>query len=146
MTTNMTMTTETARIMTRKEKTQQKRFDTKIAPLLQEVADLCAKFDMSLLASVQLYIDDESNARIEAFVTHPQNMALPMTLSTSLMRGTTQVSVSENTLRLVIPKGEMPEELKAFTDNRYDPLQTLSDELAETNVMPFIIPKNNQIH
>ena len=106
--------------MTRKERTQQNRFDKKIAPLLQELAELCEKFEMSMLASVQLYVNDDDGARVNTSATHPQGMSLPMTLSTSLMNGTTQVRISEeNTLQLIIPKGEMPDELKQFADNPY---------------------------
>ena len=49
--------------MTRKEKTQQNRFDKKIAPLLKELADLCDKFEMPMLAAVQLFENDEEIGR-----------------------------------------------------------------------------------
>ena len=104
--------------MTRKEKTQQNRFDKKIAPLLKELADLCEKFEMPMLAAVQLFENEEDGARVNTSATHPQAMSLPMTLSTSLMNGTTQVRISEdNTLQLTIPKKDMPEELKSFAES-----------------------------
>lgn len=112
--------------MTRKEKTQQNRFDKKIAPLLKELADLCDKFEMPMLAAVQLFENDEDGARVNTSATHPQAMSLPMTLSTSLMNGTTQVRISEdNQLQLIIPKKDMPEELRPFAQSEEDDLEPL---------------------
>lgn len=121
--------------MTRKEKTQQNRFDTKIAPLLKELTKLCDKFGMPMLTAVQLFENDETGARVNTQATHPQEMSLPMTLSTSLMNGSTKVRIdASNMLQLVMPKNEIPEMLKKyavegdvsmselFTDEELEPL------------------------
>lgn len=114
--------------MTRKEKTQQNRFDKKIAPILKELTALCKKFDMPMLTAIQLFENEEEGARVSTTATHPQGMSLPMTLSTSLMNGTTQVRIAEgNMLQLIMPKGEMPEELKPYARERGVPFE--EDEL-----------------
>lgn len=101
--------------MNRKEKTQQNRFDKKIAPLLEELSALCEKFGMPMVTSVQVFENEENGARVSTLVAHPQDMSLPMSLSTSLMNGTTRVRIGENnTIQLIVPKKEMPENLKSY--------------------------------
>ena len=117
--------------MNRKEKTQQNRYDTKIAPLLKELTKLCDKFGMPMLTAVQLFENEENGARVNTQATHPEEMSLPMTLSTSLMNGSTQVRVAEgNMLQLIMPKGEMPEPLKEYARDSYSSeLPYVEDEL-----------------
>lgn len=121
--------------MTRKEKTQQNRFDTKIAPLLKELGKLCKKYDMPMLMAVQLF-EDEEGARVSTTTSHPDSMSLPMTLSSSLMNGTTQVRIAENNmLQFIIPKGEMPEELRPYARATREPVP---HEYAKDELEPLV--------
>jgi hypothetical protein len=121
--------------MTRKEKTQQNRFDTKIAPIIKELTKLCKKFNMPMLTSVQLFENEENGARVITQVTNTEEMSLPMTLSTSLMNGTTQVRITDNVLQLAMPKGSMPDGLKQF-DNAYEGVDS-DIELTEDDFEPL---------
>lgn len=101
--------------MTRKEKIQQTRFNTKIVPLIKELTKLCNKFNMPMLASVQLFENAEEGAHVATHATHPQEMSLPMMLSTSLMNGATQVRIANNSLQLIMPKETILGELKKYS-------------------------------
>lgn len=108
--------------MNRKEKTQQNRYDTKIAPVLEQLSKLCEKFEMSMITSIQLYENEKDGARVATQATHPEEMSLPMSLSTSLLRGTTKVRVGDNNaIQLIMPKNEMPENLKQYARDAAPP-------------------------
>lgn len=102
--------------MNRKEKTQQNRFDTKIAPLVEELTKLCEKFGMPMLTSVQLFENEADGARVNTVAAHPLEMSIPMTLSTSLMNGSTRVRIDDNnTIQLIMHRANMPDVLKPYT-------------------------------
>jgi hypothetical protein len=158
--------------MTRKEKTQQNRFDKKIAPLLQKLANLCEEFDMPMITSVQLFSSEEDGARVCTSATHQLKMSLPMTLSTSLMNGTTKVRISDNAIQFMdtpvsddleslvehaqhceacndlmmeaISRGECVDNILVPPHEDYD-IASLLDEMKD-NKLPFIIPKNDIVH
>lgn len=117
--------------MTRKEKTQQKRYDTKIAPLLKELTKLCTKFEMPMITAVQLFDNEETGARVNSHASCILGMSLPMTLSTSLMNGSTKVRIDNNMLQLVMPKGSVPQPLQKYTDE--GDVDTMQSELIDAD-------------
>ena len=170
--------------MTRKEKTQENRFATKIAPILDQLAILCERFNMPMVAAVQLFENEETGARVATQATLPKEMSLPLSISVSLMNGSTKVSVENNTLQLLVPKGVMPDNLKQYSETELDteidevideidtiiehakhcedcaelmqdylgeagtPENNLTDLIEELkkSKLPFVFPKNNNIH
>lgn len=91
--------------MNRKEKQQQARFDTEISPLLDQLSDLCVKYEMPMVAAVQLFESKKTGARVSAQSANQEIMALPMLLSQSLLSGQTKVTIKDNnTLQLALPQ------------------------------------------
>jgi hypothetical protein len=102
--------------MNRKEKQQQTRFNKEIEPLLDQLSALCVKYDMPMLAAVQLFENEETGARVSAQSANQEIMALPMLLSQSLLSGETKVVVKDNnTLQLLLPKADS--ELQNYMSN-----------------------------
>lgn len=128
--------------MTRKERTQQNRFDKKIAPIIQELADLCEKFEMPLVTSVQVYTS-ENGARTKTSIASPDGMSLPMMLSTSILNGSIQLEITQNHLKLHIPKSELKrlrthsdyEETDDRRDDEPEPLAIHAQHCEDCNIL-----------
>lgn len=138
--------------MTRKEKTQQNRYDTKIAPLIEELTKLCKKFEMPMLVSVQLFENELEGARVATHIAQAENMSLPMSLGSSIMNGSTEVRITDdNCLQLAVPKEYMPDKLQPYKrgweddcDDSAEVLELIKD-IKNSNAL-FVIPKKNHIH
>lgn len=155
--------------MTRKEKTQQNRYDKQIAPLLDQIATLCEKYKMPFLTAVQLYVSDESGARISANASGQEDMAFPLLLGSGLATDKLIPIMKDSTTVQLKTKAEMVEEdieplsehalhcedckelmedlvmqgedvTNIYVPSHTEELDNLINDM-KTNKLPFIIPR-----
>jgi len=118
------------------EKKQENVFQERIEPLIEELSSLCEEFGMAMVASVQLYTNDETGARTATQVIHPKLMSAAMAMSTSLLNGGVEIKVANGVPELVFNLDEFPEELEPYTFEAADddwPFSNIENGEIESN-------------
>lgn len=77
---------------TKMEKAKEEIFTQKVAPLMDEISELCDEHNFSLLIAVQLYVNKTEGARVAAQSVETKNSVLPIKLSNKILRGEVKIT------------------------------------------------------
>jgi hypothetical protein len=118
---------------TKAEKAKETLFAEQIAPLIDQISELCNSNDMPLIVAVQLYINKTNGARVAAQSIETASTVAPLRISSKMLRGEAKVTLESESsfhIELAGEDGEYEESLEEHAEHCEDCKEEMFIKLA----------------